>query len=116
MAKAKLIELQVEDRPGTLAAVAAVLADARVNVLSIVGWGPMGAVQILVDNPRKAMKALAAAGIAHSEGKADMAELPNRPGSLHGHLAKLAKKGVNIRSINATTTKSGKKSLVIWTV
>ncbi len=45
----------------------------------------------------------------------DMAELPNKPGSLHAFLAKLAKKGVNLRSISGTSGKSGRKSVVVWT-
>ena len=114
MAKAKLIALQLEDKPGAVAAVTGVLAEAGTNILSIFGSGPEGAVRILVDNPRKAMKALTAAGIAHTEAAAEMTELANKRGSLHAHLLKLAKKGVNLRSLNATATKSGKKSLVIW--
>jgi prephenate dehydratase len=44
-----------------------------------------------------------------------MAELPNKPGSLHGLLAKLAKKGINLRSIAAASTKAGRKSVVVYT-
>jgi hypothetical protein len=115
MAKAKLIMLKLEDKPGALAMVAGTLADAGVNIESVLGWGSEGAVQLVVDSPKKAMKALTAAGIANSEGKGEMAELANKPGSLHAHLKKLAKKGVNLRSITATSSKGGKKSVVIWT-
>ena len=115
MAKARLIVLDVEDKPGAVAAAAAVLSEAGINIVSIFGWGPQGVVQLVVDNPRKAMKALTAAGVAHSEAKAEMAEMPNKPGSLRTFLAKLAKKGVNLRSINGTSAKSGRKSVVVWT-
>ena len=115
MAKAKIIVLKLEDRPGALAGVAGTLAAAGVNIQSVLGWGSEGTVQLVVDSPKKAMKALASAGVSHSEGKGEMAELANKPGSLHAHLKKLAKKGVNLRSITATTTKGGRKSVVIWT-
>ena len=115
MAKTKLIVLDVQDKPGAVAAATAALSGAGVNIQSIFGWGPQGVVQLVVDNPRKAAKALAAAAITHSEAKAETAEVPNKPGSLHALLAKLAKKGVNLRSIIGTSTKAGRKSVVVWT-
>lgn len=115
MAKAKLITLELPNEPGAAAGVTTVLSDAGVNIQSIFGWGPDGVVQLVVDNPRKAKKALGDAGIAHSEASAQTAELPNKPGALNSHLAKLAKKGVNVRSIIATTTKAGRKAVVVWT-
>ena len=115
MAKTKLIELMLENRPGAVAAVTEVLSGSGVNILSIFGSGPLGVVQLVVDNPKKAAKALTAAAVAFSEIKADMAEVPNKPGSLHALLAKLAKKGVNLRSIVGTSTKAGRKSVVVWT-
>ena len=115
MAKAKLIVLKVQDKPGTVAAATKVFAEAGINILSIFGWGPEGVVQLMVDNPRKAMKALAAAGTAYSEATADVVEMPNKPGSLHAYLEKLAKKGVNLRSISGMSSKSGRKSVVVWT-
>jgi hypothetical protein len=115
MAKVKLIRLEVEDKPGAVAAATAALAGAGINILSIFGWSPQGVVQLVVDNPRKAMKALTEAAIPHSEAKAESAEVPNKPGSLHALLAKLAKKGINLRSIVGTSTKAGRKSVVVWT-
>lgn len=115
MAKAKQIVIKVEDRPGTVAAAIAALGAAGVNIVSIFGTAPQGDLQLIVDNPRKAVKALAAAGTAYSEAKAEVTELPNKPGSLHAYLEKLARKGVNLRSICATSSKSARKSVVVWT-
>ncbi len=115
MAKAKQIVIKVEDRPGTVAAAIAALAEAGVNIMSIYGSSPQGDLQLVVDNPRKAAKALAAAGTAYSEAKAEVVELPNKPGSLHAYLQKLARKGVNLRSISATSSKGARKSVVVWT-
>lgn len=115
MAKTRVIELKVSNRPGTVAAAIGVLSEAGINLLSVFGWGPQGVLQLVVDNPRKAMKALAAAGMAHSERKAEMADISSAPGSLHAYLQKLAKKGVNLRSINATSSSSGPGAVVVWT-
>jgi hypothetical protein len=115
MAKTKLIELMLENKPGAAAGVTEVLSGAGVNILSIFGSGPLGVVQLVVDDPRKAAKALSAAAIAFNVAKGELAELPNKPGSLHGLLKKLARKGINLRSIAATTTKAGRKSIVLYT-
>lgn len=115
MAKSKLILLKVQDKPGTVAEATGVLAEAGVNILSIFGWAPQGIVQLTVDNSTKALKALKAAGTPHSVATAERTELRNAPGSLHAYLTKLAKKGVNLRSIAATSAKSGDKSVIVWT-
>ena len=115
MAKAKLIVIKVEDKPGTVAAAIGTLSAAGVNIESIFGWGPQGVLQLIVDNPRNAKKALTAAAIAYSEGKADVVEMPDKPGSLHAYLAKLAKKGVNLRSISGMSGTAARKSVVVWT-
>ena len=115
MAKAKLIVIKVEDKPGTVAAAVAVLSAVKVNIESIFGYGPQGDLQLIVDDPRSAMKALKAAGVAFSTAKAEVVEMPNKPGSLHAYLSKLAKKGVNLRSISGMSGTSARKSILVWT-
>ena len=115
MAKVKQIVFKVEDRPGTVAAAISSLSGAGVNILSVCGWGPQGVVQVVTDNPRKAVKALTASGTAFAETAAEVAELANKPGALLAHLNKLAKKGVNLSSICATSGKNAKKAVVVWT-
>jgi hypothetical protein len=115
MAKTKLIVLEVQDKPGMVAAATAALAEAGISILSIFGWGPQGVVQLVVDNPRKAIKALKAAGTPYSEAKAEVVEISNKPGSLNAYLTKLAKKGVNLRSLCGTSPKSGRTSVLVWT-
>ncbi len=115
MAKAKLIVIKIEDKPGTVAAAVAVLSTAKVNIEAIFGYGPQGDLQLVVDDARKAMKAFKAAGVAFSEAKAEIVEMPNKPGSLHTYLSKLAKKGVNLRSISGISGTSARKSILVWT-
>ncbi len=110
MAKIRMIVLNVKDQPGSVAEAISSLADAGVNVKSVFGWAPDGVVQLTVDDMRKATKALRASGTDFVETKAEIAELADKPGTLHAYLAKLAKKGVNLRSIAATDGKT-----VVWT-
>lgn len=115
VAKAKQIIIKVEDKPGTVAASIRSLSEAGVNIVSVLAWNPQGTLQLVTDNPRKAAKALAAANVAFTEAAAEIVELPNKPGALLAYLEKLAKKGVNLRSICATTSKTGRKAVVVWT-
>jgi len=115
MAKSKLMVLKVQDRPGTVAEATGVSAEAGINILSIFGWAPQGVVQLTMDNPTKALIALKAAGTPHSVATAERTVPSNEPGSLHAYLKRLAKKGVNLRSISGTSAKSGDKSVIVWT-
>src|SRR4029434_3577918 len=115
MAKAKLITIPTEDKPGSVAARIKSLAEAGVNIVSILGWNPQNLMQIVTDNPRKAMKALKDAKVAFTEETAEVVELPNKPGTLVTYLEKLAKKGVNLHSLSVTTNKGARKAVVVWT-
>jgi hypothetical protein len=115
LAKAKQFIIPVEDRPGTAAGAIRALSDAKLNILSVLGWNPGGSLQVVTDNPRAAKKALDAAGVSYREGAAEIVELPNKAGTLLKHLDKLAKKGVNLRSICAATSKTAKTATVVVT-
>lgn len=118
MAKTKQFTISVDNHPGTVAHIAKILGDAKVNILSLLGTsqGTAGTVQLIVEDPRSAKKALDAARIAYQETPAEQYDLPNKPGALSGCLAQLAKKGVNLNSIHATAAKGGKKAVVVYTV
>jgi hypothetical protein len=118
MAKTKQFTISVDNHPGTVAHIARVLGDAKVNILSLLGTsqGTAGTVQLIVEDPRSAKKALDAARIAYQETPAEQYDLPNKPGALSDCLAQLAKKGVNLNSIHATAAKGGKKAVVVYTV
>ena len=115
MAKVKQFTVALENRPGRLAHVAQVLADAKVNVFAVLGStaGEQGSVQVVVDNANKAKKALAGAGLAYTEGTLVQFELANKPGALAELAGKLAKKGINIDCAYATVHKSAKKAIVV---
>jgi len=118
MPKVKELTVLCENRPGTLAHVAKVLGDAKVNILSFLTTtsGTQGSVQVVVDNVNKARKALEGAALSYSEENVLHAELPNVPGALASFAGKLASKEINITSGYATTAKGSKKASVVVAV
>ena len=117
MAKTKQFTIAIDNQPGAVAAIARALGDAKVNILSLLGTaqGTAGSVQFIVDDARRAKKALDAARIAYQETPAESCDLPNKPGALAQCLAKLAAQGVNLNSIHATAAKGGKKAVIVYT-
>jgi hypothetical protein len=115
MAKVKQLTVALDNRPGTMANVAKVLADAKVNVLALLGStaGSQGSVQVVVDNVNKAKKALGGAGLSYAEGTLQQFELANKPGALAQLARKLAQEGINIDCAYATVHKSAKKAVVV---
>jgi hypothetical protein len=118
MAKIKQFTIAVENRPGAVAQIAKALGDAKVNVLALLGTaqGTSGTIQLVAEDARRAKKALDDAKILYQETTAEEYELPNKAGALAQHLEKLAARGVNLNSIHATTSKGGRKAVVVYTV
>jgi hypothetical protein len=118
MAKTKQFTISVDNQPGTVARIAKVLGDSKVNILALLGTaqGTTGTIQLVAEDAKKAKKALDAASIAYQETPAQQYELPNKAGALAQCLSALEKKGVNLSSIHATAAKGGKKAVVVYTV
>ena len=118
MPKAKQLSVRVENRPGTLAHVARVLGDGKVNILAFLTstLGAEGSVQVVVDNVNKAKKALEGAGLAYTESDVLHVELPNVPGALGSFAGKLAAKEINITSGYQTTVKGSRKASLVLAV
>ena len=120
MAKTKQFIVTVENRPGAVTEIARRLGNAKVNILSLLLLGnaedTRSTVQLVVDDARRAKKALDESGLTYQETAAEEYELPNKPGALAQYLEKLTAKGVNLNSICATAAKGGKKAVVVYTV
>jgi hypothetical protein len=118
MAKTKQFTISIENRAGAVAEIARTLGNAKVNILALLGTaqGTTGTVELVVEDARRAKKALDGAGLTYKETTAEEYELPNKPGALAECLEKLAAKGVNLNSICATASKGGKKAVVVYTV
>ena len=115
MLKVKQLTVSLENQPGRLAALAKVLADAKVNIEAVLGStaGAQGSAQLVVDNVAKAKKALSAAQFVYTEGTLERVELPNKTGALADFAAKLAKNGVNIDAAYGTVPKGARKSVLL---
>src|SRR5258708_36468447 len=98
MAKTKQFTIAVDNQPGAVAGIAKTLGIAKVNILSLLGsaQGTAGTVQLIVDDARRAKKALDAARISYQETPAEAYDLPNKPCALAPSLDKLAAKGVKL--------------------
>jgi len=112
MPKAKQLRVPCENRPGTLAHIAKVLGDAKVNILSCLGTtsGTEGSVQVVVDNANKAKKA------SYTEADVLQIELPNTPGALGKFDGKLAENNINITLAYQTAAKGSKKASIVLAV
>jgi hypothetical protein len=117
MAKTKQFTIAVQNQPGTVAQIAGTLGKAKVNILALsaTAQGTSGTVQLIVEDGRRAKKALDDAQLTYRETEAEVYDLPNKPGALGQYLDKLAAKGVNLNSIYATASKGGKKAVVVYT-
>ena len=118
MAKTKQFAVRIENRPGAVAEVAKTLGNAKVNILALLATaqGTSGTLQLIVEDTRRAKKALDDARISYNETTGEEIELPNKPGALAQSLEKLAAKGVNLNSIFATAAKGGKRAVVVYVV
>ena len=118
MANTKQFTVTIENRPGAVAEIAKMLGNAKVNILALLATaqGTSGTLHLIVEDTRRAKKALDEARIAYKETTAEEFELTNKPGALAQSLEKLAAKGVNLNSIFATAAKGGKKAVVVYAV
>jgi len=117
MAKTRQFTIAIDNRPGAVATIARTLGNAKVNILALLGTaqGTGGTVQLIVEDARRAKKALDDARLSYQETAAEEFELPNRPGALAQCLDRLAARGVNLNSIYATAAKGGRKAVVVYT-
>ena len=118
MAKTKQFTISVQNQPGMVLEIVRTLGNAKVNILSLLGTAQetSGTVHLIVEDPRRAKKALDDAKVTYHETEDEQFELPNKPGALAQSLAKLAAKGVNLNSVHATAAKRGKKAVVVYTM
>lgn len=104
----------VENRPGSLADLASVFAEAGVNVKALLLEGSVdfGAARVHVSNLRKAEQALTEAGYQFQVGDAIIVHMTNEPGKLAEVSRKLAKAKINVESVFGTTSENGDAEFV----
>ncbi|HKA62206.1 MAG TPA: ACT domain-containing protein [Methylomirabilota bacterium] len=109
MTKITQITVTAQSKPGVLAKIARAVADAGVNISAIcAGETPgRGKLRMVVDDPERAKKALAAAKIRCAEEPALLLSVEDHPGALATLAEKLAAAKINIKCAYATTVIPG---------
>jgi hypothetical protein len=93
--------VDLPDRPGELAKLAAILGDAEINIdaISENSGGGHSYMSLIVDQPTKARQFLDKAGYACSTRTVLVVRIPYAPGALAGLARKLGGAGVDIQSV-----------------
>ncbi len=115
MAKTKQITVALENRPGTLAQAAEVLAKAKVNILAFTAGasGGEGHARFVVDSPARAAKALAGAGFNSTEQEVQVFEVSDKPGGLAEVASRLSAKGINVAYAYSGPGKGARRARVV---
>jgi len=115
MARTTQLVLPLRSRPGVLAQVCRVLAEVHVNIVALCAPEATGRtrLRLVVDDTKRATKALKAAGYRVGTEPATLVRLQNKPGALLSVTAKLAKRRKNVRSCYATTSGTGRSTVVL---
>lgn len=90
--------VRLANRPGALARVTELLAEAEINIEALAAWGldGEGLVRLIVDNADLTRDVLSTAGLGFEEHRVLATSLPHRPGELAKVCRRLADAGVNI--------------------
>lgn len=107
--------IELDHRPGTLARLMEVLAEAGVNVetLTATGLEDRGTARVIVDDERSARRALLAHGLRFSMHSALTAAIPHRPGALAEVMRSLAAAEVNVEAVYVLRTGGEEVELAI---
>ena len=115
--KVTQISAFLENRPGRLLYLLNILAEAKVNLVAhnIVDASDFGIVHMLVDEPRRALEAIRAAGLTCAATTVLALAVPDQPGAFVDQVLKpLAEAGVNIEySYAYSAPGTGKAHVVI---
>lgn len=114
--KAEQISVFLENKAGRLAEVAAILAEADVNIraLALADTSDFGVLRLIVNDNERAETALKSRGF--TVGKTDVVavEVEDRPGGLHNILNILNREGVNVEYMYAFVQQSGDNAIMIF--
>ena len=103
-----LLETAWEDldkKPGVLARITDLLARKKVNIegISVAETSDASLIQLVVDKATEAEKVLKQGGFSFDVQDVVVLHLPDRPGSLHTVARQLAKQGLSLNYLYATT-------------
>jgi hypothetical protein len=112
------LSIFVENRPGRLAEITEILADAEVDIraMSIADTEDFGILRIIVSDTKKAVDTLKGAGYAVSVKDVLAVELSDKPGSLAKVIRILSEGGVSVEYLYAFITRKEDSAYVIFRV
>jgi hypothetical protein len=118
MAKLKELTVWMENKPGTLAAMAEALGKAKVNILAFMTDEAEGQsrARLVTDNPAKAGKTVTGLNLRFSEEEVVGVVVANKPGTLAEAAGKLGSAGINIKHGYTGAEEGSKKQLVVFAV
>lgn len=109
------LALFLENKPGTLAAVCAALAEAKINIfaLTVSDTVDHAVVRMVVSDTARALHLFGERGVLVVENEVLLIEADNRPGVLVDIATKLAKARTNIEYLYLGGARKAKKSLIV---
>jgi len=109
------LSIFVENKPGKLERITAVLAEAGINIraVSMADAGEFGVVRILPDDPDKGLAALKAAHFTVTKRKVLIALIGDKPGALHELLVQVAEAKANVQDCYGFVTEEGKRAAIV---
>ena len=115
MAKTTQLTVSAVSKPGVLAKVCDALGKAGVNIVALSAGesAGRGKIRLVVSDPAKAKRALAAAKIRCSEEAALLLTMDDRPGALAEVASRLAEARINIKYAYASTAGGGRAQVVV---
>ncbi|MFA5757484.1 MAG: ACT domain-containing protein, partial [Smithellaceae bacterium] len=104
-----------EDKPGQLANVTSVLAKADISIraTTISTAGTSGVINLIVDDPKSAAKALANAGLTVHLKNVLAVLIPDRPGGLDKLMQLLYREGININNACGFVLECAEKAVFV---
>lgn len=111
----KEITVALPNKPGSLAKLCTLLAQAKVNIqaLCVVESTDVSVVRLVADKPAAALKAIEQAGLCPATKEVLTLSLPNKPGALAKACAKIAARRRNIDYVYGSATGTGKSTIVL---
>ena len=113
--KIRQISVFLENRPGRLAALCQTLADAGVNLstLMLSETGEFGLLRIITPDADKALTVVQKAGYAVTSSEVVAIQVPNKPGGLASVLATLDPHKISVEYMYAFACRSGRAIMII---
>ncbi len=110
------ISVFIENKPGHLLLPCRLLADARVNIvtLSLAETMRFGILRLIVDDPQRARGVLEAAGLPVAVTDVLALEVSDRPGGLAELLAIFDEAGIAIEYMYAFTSRLGNSAVLVF--